>query len=356
MSHVHRKRKEVIGASPLELITRKSAGTGSVGMYLFNITAEKIEERHVVSVNELKHSAQISDGFHWLNVSGIHDAGLLKEISDLFDVSDNIMSDVADPSLRPQVEDFDNGFYVSLKMLKLDEKSRICRVENVSLIVLDRLVISFTEHADDLFNPVRERIRKHNKSKIRTSGADFLGFALLDVIIDNYIYILDIFGESVDALEEKITLEADKKTLLNINRLKRELNHLRREIKPAKEMIFNLRKLDTDFISGENDTYFKELQDNISQVTEMLDYFREVLYDALDVYHSSMSTRLNDIMAVLTVFSVIFIPLSFIASLYGMNFVNMPELHSKYGYYVVLGVMCIIVIIMLFYFKRKKWF
>lgn len=334
--------------------TRELIGAAPVGMNLFGITLEKVVEQEVKTVEDLR-SAISPDGFSWLNFSGISDGELLIDIASEFDIPENIMSDVADPSLRPQVEDFDTGLFVSVKMLKMNESFATFTTENVSIIVLDRLIISFTENGDDVFNPVRERIRKH-KTRIRTSGSDYIAFALLDVIIDNYIYILDLYGEKVEILEEDVTLRADKQTLRTVNLLKRELNHLRRDIKPAKEMIFSLRKLDTDFISDDNDTHFKELQDNISQATEMLDYFREVLYDALDVYHSSMSTKLNDIMAVLTVFSVVFIPITFLAGLYGMNFSHMPELEYRYGYYAVLGLMAIIVIVMLLYFRRKKWF
>ena len=176
------------------------------------------------------------------------------------------------------------------------------------------------------------------------------------MIIDNYIYIIDMYGGRVEDVEEELTLNNDREVLRQINLLKQELNRYRREMKPAREMIFSLRKLETDYIYDENETHFKELQDNISQATEMLDYYREVLYDAVDIYHSAMSTRLNDIMAVLTVFSVVFIPLSFIAGLYGMNFVNMPELSYAYGYFIVLGVMLVIAIVMLLYFRKKKWF
>lgn len=279
----------------------------------------------------------------------------MNQLSEIYDIPSNIISDVLDTSLRPQVEDYDDGVFASLKVLRLNDADKILIRENVSLIANDKIVFSFVETSDEIFNPIKNRIQKR-RSKIHTAGTDYIFFSLLDVIIDNYIYTLDLYGERVEEIEEELTLNTDRSTLRTINLLKQELNQYRRDIKPAKEMIFGLRKLDADFISDENETHFKELQDNISQASEMLDYFREVLYDAIDVYHSAMSTRLNDIMAVLTIFSVVFIPLSFIASLYGMNFVNMPELRSPYGYYTVLAVMLVIAVVMLLYFRRKRWF
>ncbi len=239
--------------------------------------------------------------------------------------------------------------------MEFNEKKNRVSVDNLSLIVMDKILITFQEEKGDLFEPVRERIRKH-RTKIRTSGSDYLAFTLLDVVIDNYIYILGVYGEKVETLEERLILDTNKETLKIISLFKHELNNLRVDIKPAKEMIVGLTKLDTDFIQEENEKHYKELQDNINQAVDLLDYYREVLYDELNMYHSSMSTKLNDTMTVLTVFSVIFIPLTFIVGVYGMNFDHLPELHWRYGYFIVWGIMLLIVVGMIGYFKRRKWF
>ncbi len=220
---------------------------------------------------------------------------------------------------------------------------------------MSNMLITFQEEHSSLFNPVKERLKKHNR-RFRSLGADYLAFALLDVVIDNYIFILGVLGEKIEALENKMVLNPDRGILKIINLFKRELSDLGRYIKPAREMITSLVKNDGDFITRKNYKYFKELQDNINQAVELQDYYREILYDELNIYHSSMSTRLNDIMALLTVFSVIFIPLTFIVGVYGMNFKNMPELQLPHGYFIVWGVMLLIAAGMLWYFKRKKWF
>lgn len=349
-----RKRKEDIGISPFEIKSRDAGKASLPVISAINFSIDGATETKISSIKELKAFTDFND-FSWISIAGLNDESFMNQLSEIYDIPSNIISDVLDTSLRPQVEDYDDGVFASLKVLRLNDADKILIRENVSLIANDKIVFSFVETSDVIFNPIKNRIQKR-RSKIHTAGTDYIFFSLLDVIIDNYIYTLDLYGERVEEIEEELTLNTDRSTLRTINLLKQELNQYRRDIKPAKEMIFGLRKLDADFISDENETHFKELQDNISQASEMLDYFREVLYDAIDVYHSAMSTRLNDIMAVLTIFSVVFIPLSFIASLYGMNFVNMPELRSPYGYYTVLAVMLVIAVVMLLYFRRKRWF
>lgn len=349
-----RKRKEDIGLSPYDIRKREENGLEEPRISVIDFSMEGANEIEIGSVSELI-SFTDSNQYCWVNIAGINDEVLMTEISEAYNIPGNIISDVMDASLRPQIEDYDDGLFASIKMMQLNDATQELKKENICFIVTDNIIISFMESSSDIFLPVKNRIQKR-KSKIHSSGTDYILFALLDVIIDNYIYIIDMYGSRVEDVEEELTLNNDREILTQINLLKQELNRYRREMKPAREMIFSLRKLETDYIDDENETHFKELQDNISQATEMLDYYREVLYDAVDIYHSAMSTRLNDIMAVLTVFSVVFIPLSFIAGLYGMNFVNMPELKSPYGYFIVLGVMLVIAIIMLFYFRKKKWF
>lgn len=354
MPYIPYKRKEDIGLSPYELKFRGQKKSKDVQIRVIDFDLEQVREKNIVSTEELKPYCD-SDSITWINVDGLHNEQIIRDISTIFSIPADILSDVLEPGIRPQVEEFDNGFFISVKMMDFNDKKNKVTVDNLGLIVMDNLLITFQEEKGDVFNPVRERIRKH-KTKIRTSGADYLAFALLDVVVDNYIYILGVYGEKIETLEGKLMLNTDKVMLKVINLFKYELNNLRRDIKPAKEMIMNLVKLDTDFIKEENKTHYKELQDNMNQAVELLDYYRELLYDELNIYHSSMSTRLNDIMTLLTIFSVIFIPLTFIVGVYGMNFKNMPELDWKYGYFIILGIMLLIAAFMLWYFKKKKWF
>ncbi len=354
MPNIPLKNREDIGLSPYEIKFRGRKRADKVRMTLFDITPENVTEAEINSTDEIRAYLD-KDSIKWLNIDGLHDEELMGNIAKELNISSDIISDIMQPSSRPQVEEFDNGIFISIKMLSYNEKKSRVSVENLSLIVMKNMLITFQEVSGDIFDPVRDRIRKH-KTKIRNSGPDYLAFALLDVVIDNYIYILGVFGEKVEAMEGKIVFNPDKEMLKVINIFKHEQNNLRRDIKPAKEMIMNLVKLDTELIGKKNRTHYKELQDNINQAVELLDYYREVINDELNMYHSAMSTRMNDIMALLTIFSVVFIPLTFIVGLYGMNFDNMPELRSKYGYFIVLGVMFVIAVGMLIFFKRKKWF
>ena len=354
MPYIPAKKKEDIGLSPYELKFRGKKKAEDVRIQVIDFDLEEVRETEIKDTGELRKYLN-SDSITWINVDGLHNEQIIRDLSDIFSIPADILSDVMEPSSRPQAEEFDNGFFVSIKMMEFNEKKNRMSVDNLSLIVMDKILVTFQEEKGDVFEPVRERIRKH-KTKIRTSGSDYLAFTLLDVVIDNYIYILGVYGEKVETLEGKLILDTNKETLKIINLFKHELNNLRVDIKPAKEMIMGLVKLDTDFIQEENEKHYKELQDNINQAVDLLDYYREVLYDELNMYHSSMSTKLNDTMTVLTIFSVIFIPLTFIVGVYGMNFDNFPELHWKYGYFIVWGIMLLIVAGMIGYFKKRKWF
>ena len=354
MPYIPHKKKEDIGLSPYELKFRGKKKAEDIRIQVIDFDLEEVRETEIKDTGELRKYLS-SDSITWINVDGLHNEKIIRDLSDIFSIPADILSDVMEPSSRPQAEEFDNGFFVSIKMMEFNEKKNRVSVDNLSLIVMDKILVTFQEEKGDVFEPVRERIRKH-KTKIRTSGSDYLAFTLLDVVIDNYIYILGIYGEKVETLEGRLILNTNKETLKIINLFKHELNNLRVDIKPAKEMIMGLVKLDTDFIQEENEKHYKELQDNINQAVDLLDYYREVLYDELNMYHSSMSTKLNDTMTVLTIFSVIFIPLTFIVGVYGMNFDNFPELHWKYGYFIVWGIMLLIVAGMIGYFKKRKWF
>lgn len=348
------KRKEDIGLSPFELKFRGRHRSKEVQMTLFDIDFENVNELTFRSVEKLL-PYKNSEALIWLNIDGLHNEQLMGDLVDALQIPADILSDVMQPGTRPQLEEFDNGLFISVKMMQLDEKTNMVSIDNLSLLMMNNLLITFQEEKSDLFNPVRDRVRKHNK-RFRTLGVDYLAFAVLDIIIDNYIFILGGLGEKIENLENEMIMNPGRETLKIINLLKRELSNLGRYIRPGRELIMGLVKSESDFIALVNEKHYKELQDNINQAVELLDYYRELLYDELNIYHSSMSTRLNDIMALLTIFSVIFIPLTFIVGVYGMNFDNMPELHLRYGYFIVWGVMLLIAIGMLWYFKKRKWF
>jgi len=351
MSRYSKKKKEHIGLSPFALVFQGQKKTEKILLRAIDFDLEDVEEQEITSPEQLL-SLQKSRKLTWLNIDGLDNVTLMENLAKVFKIENNILSDVMNPSGRPKVQEFDNGIFATIKMLQYNDVN--LTVENLSLIIFDNTLISFQEQPGLVFEPIRDRIRKH-KNKIRTSGPDYLAFALLDVVVDNYIYVIGLLGDRIEALEDNMSSDPKKELLENINSLKSELNFLRKYIKPAREMILNLTKMDSEFIHEENRIHFRELQDNVNEASELSDSYREILYDQLNIYHSSMSTKLNDIMRVLTVFSVIFIPLTFIVGVYGTNFENLPEVHWKHGYFIMWGVMVLTTAAMLWFFRRKKW-
>lgn len=353
MSRFTKKNKEHIGLSPYALVFRGQKKTEKVLLRVMDFNLEDVSEVELKSTKEIvtfKNSKNLS----WLNVDGLDNVELMENLAKVFGIDNNILSDVMNPSVRPKVQEFEKGIFITIKMLQYNEKTQNLSVENLCLIATDNTLISFQEQSGTVFEPIRERIRKH-KNKIRTSGSDYLAFALLDIVVDNYIYVIGLLGDKIESLEETMTNDPKKELLDGINSFKRELNFLRKYIKPAKEMIMTLAKMESEFIHPDNRIHFKELQDNIDEATDLSDSYREILYDQLNIYHSTMSTKLNDIMRVLTVYSVIFIPLTFLVGVYGTNFSYLPEKDWHYGYFAMWGIMIITTLLMLWFFKRKKW-
>lgn len=352
MSRFITKNKQEIGLAPDELIFRGAKKMKTVDIGLIEFNSDQFVERSLDDLKNIYEQCK-NDNVSWLNIDGLHDMNVMTEIAKEFNFDQLVMAEVLNTDARPKIVDFGNCMLITIKMLQEDEAGFIV-VENLSIILTESVIITFQEDKGDVFDPVRQRIRK-KKKRITNGGVDYLAFALLDIVVDNYLYVLSLLGEQIESLEEKLLSDPDKQVFNEINRHKRELNFLRKNIKPAKEMILSLEKSDAEFIKDYARIHFKELNDNISQASDSSDSYREILMDQLSTYHSTIGMKLNDIMKFLTVFSVIFIPLTFIAGIYGTNFDNIPELHYRYGYFVMWLVIIVTAVIMLYYFKRKKW-
>lgn len=348
------KKKEDIGLSPYAVVFRGQQRTEKTVMNVMDFDLDEVREYSITDASEMD-AVRKSKNLSWINVNGIHDTEFLKTLAARFDVPNNILSDVLNPSIRSKVEIFDQGILITLKMIRYQDKSEELIINNLSLILTETTLLSFQEESAGVFEPVRERIRKYN-NKIRTSGTDYLAFAMLDVVVDHYIYIMGILAEKIENVDDKLTYQPGKELLEEINVYKREINILRKNILPAKEMIFSLMKMDDDLLSPDNRLHYRELQENIKEATELTDTYREILFDQMSIYHTIVSSKLNDIMRTLTIYSVLFIPLTFIVGVYGTNFDFLPEIHWQYGYYAMWAFMILLSILMLFYFKWKKWF
>lgn len=354
MARFIKKTKKEIGISPDELLFRGNKKMENVLLRIIDFDANNLKEDAIKEVADAL-SYQQKDTVTWLNIDGLHNPAIMQEIANTFHFDQLVLAQVMDTQARPKVHEYDNCILLSIKMLQQQDDSGIITVENLSIIITESVLISFQERKGDVFEPVRERIRKQKK-RIRNGSTDYLMFALLDVVVDNYIYIISLLGEKIEMLEDKLGLQVNQSVIDEINTYKKELNFLRKNIKPAREMISALSKIESELIYESTNVHLKELLDNINQATDSSESYREILSDQLNIYHTTISSKLNDIMKFLTIFSVIFIPLTFIAGIYGTNFDVLPELHFQYSYFIMLGTMLILAIGMLIYFRRKKWF
>ena len=290
----------------------------------------------------------------WFNIDGIHDAELIKRIGDSFNISPLVMENILDTGQRPFIEDYQDQIFITLKLLISGRPEQKVFTEQISFVLGENCLISFQEQPNSTFEPVRKRITKH-KSKIRNYGTDYLFYTLIDCVLENYLKVIEIMGERIEDLEEEVTEEPSTEHLESINFYRREIAYIRKSIRPVREIILKLNKLDTEFISEGTLVYMKDLPNLIDQALDSLEIYKDILGDLFTTYNMYMATRLNETMKFLTVFSTIFIPLTFLAGIYGMNFDFIPELHYKNGYYLLLCLMTAIATAMLIFFKKKKW-
>ena len=290
----------------------------------------------------------------WINVGGLHDIDILKKLGDCHGLHALVLEDILHTGQRPKIEDFDEHLFIVLRMLYRDTETDDIVSEQVSLILTPNVVISFQEREGDVFTHVRERI-KNNKGRIRKIGADYLAYALLDAIVDHYFVVLEELGERIEIMEEGLVVDPKPETLQAIHGVKREIIHLRKSVWPLREVVSSLERGEPQLIKESTQVYLRDLYDHTIQVIDTIETFRDTVSGMLDIFLSSASNRMNEVMKVLTIIATIFIPLGFLAGLYGMNFDNMPELHWPAGYYMALGIMSLVAVSMLIYFRKKKW-
>lgn len=290
----------------------------------------------------------------WINVDGLGDVTVFETIGNLFGIHDLALEDILNIDQRPKIEEHDGYFLIVLKMIYHNENDGNIEVEQVSMVLKRSVVLTFQEKRGDVFSSIRDRIR-NSRGRIRKRGNDYLAFALLDAIIDHYFVVFEQLGEQVTACENEVISNPTPATSARIHILRNKLITLRRAIWPLRDVISELKKSESDLFSDETELFFRDLYDHTIQIIEAIETYREMLSGLLDGYQNAVSNKMNEIMKILTIISTMFIPLSFLAGLYGMNFKNMPELETTWGYPVLLGVMLCIAGLLLLYFKRKKW-
>jgi magnesium transporter len=290
----------------------------------------------------------------WINVDGVHDGEVIGKIGSCFGVHPLILEDIMSTGQRPKMEDMGGYIYIVVRMLSFQPRKREVQSEQVSLILGPNFVISFQESIGDVFDSVRERIRT-GKGRVRKMGPDYLAYALIDAVVDNYFLVLEKLGEKVEEIEEELINDPNRKTLQQIHVLKREMIYLRKSVWPLREVISGLTRTESKLVSESTGIFLRDVYDHTVQVIDTVETYRDMLSGMLDIYLSSISNRMNEVMKVLTIIATIFIPLTFVAGIYGMNFKFMPELEWHWGYFIILGVMAVVAIWMVIFFKRKKW-
>ncbi|MBN1810976.1 MAG: magnesium/cobalt transporter CorA [Anaerolineae bacterium] len=291
----------------------------------------------------------------WIDVDGIHQIDILEQFGECLNVHPLVLEDVLNTEQRPKLDDYGEYLFVVLKMFRYDDHSGEMEAEQVSLILGANFVVSLQEKPGDVFDPIRERVRS-GKGRMRKMGADYLAYALIDAVVDHYFVVLEQVGEKIELLEEELVTDPTPETLQVIHNLKRDMIFLRKSVWPLREVIGSLERGESSLIGESINVYLRDVYDHTIQVIDTLETFRDMISGMLDIYLSSISNRMNEVMKVLTIIATTFIPLTLIAGVYGMNFRYMPELEWPWGYPMVWLVMLGVVVVMLVYFRKKKWF
>lgn len=294
------------------------------------------------------------DMVSWYNLTGLNDVEYVDKLGEAMGLHRLLREDILSTESRPKIEESGDHLYISLKMLSLDQH-KLIEQEHVSLVLSNNGLITFQEFPKDVFDSIRERIRD-GKGVVRTRKSDYLLYLLMDVIVDNYFWITDAIAERLEELEDTISTNPGKDDLNDIQEIRKELLILRKAVTPLRDVVIYLQRRQSNLISEETLPFFFDLSDHIFHVTELIESYREMVGGLKDLYLNSVSLQMNRVMQTLTVVSTIFIPLSFLVGVYGMNFDHMPELHWQNGYFMLWGLIAFIVLGMLALFKWKKWF
>jgi magnesium transporter len=348
-----RERSKKSGLPPGTMIHIGEKKTEGIRMTLIKYDESSFLEQEVKKVRECLPYLE-KPGVSWINIDGIHQVEVIEEIGQFFTLHPLLLEDILNTGQRPKLEDYGPYLFLVLRMLSHDQGEGLILSEQVSMILGPTYVISFQEREGDLFESIRDRLRKA-KGRIRKMGADYLAYSLLDAIVDGYFPILEKIEERIESQEEELLVKPTQATVKEIHRLKRQMTLLRKSVWPLREVINSLNKGDSPLIQESTHWYLKDVYDHTIQIIETIEESRELLAEMLDLYLSSLSNRMNEIMKVLTIFASIFIPLTFIAGVYGMNFKYFPELEWRWGYPFIWLVMLMVSFFMLLYFKRKKW-
>jgi len=349
-----KRPKKKIGVAPGTLVHVGEPSGEAITINLIDYDPENLHEE-LLATDGVKRCCQLkaSPTVSWINVNGIHEIGHIETLGNCFDLHPLVLEGILNTDHRPKLEDYDDYLFLVLKMLFYDRDSGI-RTEQVSLVLGPNYVLSFQEKVGDVFDGVRERLRS-GKGRIRKQGADYLAYALLDAIVDSYFAILETIGDEIEEMEQELVTDPSPQTLNRIHHFKHEMILLRKSVWPLRELISGLQRGESELIGETTAVFLRDVYDHTIQVVDTVETFRDIIAGMLDLYLSSISNRMNEVMKVLTIIATIFIPLTFLTGVYGMNFEYMPGLKWHWAYFALWGVMLAIGAGMMIFFRRKKW-
>jgi magnesium transporter len=347
------KRSDKTGLPPGTLMYVGEETAGKPRITVMDYDAAGCLEKEVGSVEEcfpFKETSTVT----WINVDGVHDATVIEKLGAHFGIHPLVLEDIMNTTQRPKTEDLGTALYVVLRMIEYSDPCIETTADQLSLILGPNYVLTFQETPGDCLDPVRDRIRS-GKGRIRKQGPDYLAYAVIDSVVDNYFFVLEKLGERIDTLEEQLIAEPRRELLGEIHGLKREMIELRKSVWPLREVVSGLERSESPLIKESTGVFLRDLYDHAIQVIDTVESFREMLSSMVETYLSSLSNRMNEIMKVLTIISTIFIPITFLVGLYGMNFVHFPEIRWRWGYAFVWVLIVGSVAGMFAFFRRKKW-
>jgi magnesium transporter len=351
MASSNRRRRKKAGASPGTVVYTGHKYIDNPAVLIIHYNPDALHEQLLRGYNCPPPAPNL---ITWYDVRGLSNEELIEHICHYFNVHTLAIEDIPDVHQRPKIEAYDNGLFFIVKAASFDEVGYRIVLEQIAFYLGDNFLLSFQEDADDLFPPIRERL-KVPKGRLRNLGADYLAYALLDNIVDNYFPIIEQIQEKIENLEEDILHDVSLVSKGHIHHLKKQVLELRRAVLPLREVIGRFSVVDNDFMNEKTLLYFRDMQDHLRQATDNIENLRDMLESIQDLYHLELSNKANHVMKTLTIVSTIFIPLTFIVGVYGTNFENLPELKYPSAYFIMWGVMVFITISLLLYFKRKRW-
>ena len=353
MNRPAKRISQKAGLPPGTLVHIGEKKTERIRIQVMEYDAERCEEREPASLEEGLPRVDRS-GVVWINIVGLHQVDIIERMGSHFNWHPLMQEDVLNAVQRPKLDDYEDYLCIILKMLSVDAEKGRLKTEQISLVLGPNYVVSFQESVSGIFDPVRERVRK-GKGRIRRCGADYLGYSLLDAVVDSYFVVLERVGEAIEDMEEDLLSNPKVETSHRVHHLKRELIFLRRCVWPLREVIGTIERGDSRLIQDKTRVFLKDVYDHTVEVIETVENFRDMVSGMIELYLSSLSHRLNEAMKMLTMIATLFIPLTFIAGVYGMNFKYMPELEWKMGYALVWLIMILVGGSMLLYFRKRKW-